>query len=270
LEWALEPSPIIEGIKARTLAILSGIEKRAKPANGGSIENGDLNPLSKLIVSQMLPKARKAVARREQTKGWSIGVQHQFKLAYRHLAELMVKEAMLDDADQIFFLQHAEIGDMLRSGQFDFWKKIASDRRNNYKHLQQLSFPDVSFGIPVPFEENKVQHDGELSGVPVSQGIAIGPVHIVQTMDEAKKLKKGEIMVARFTDIGWTPFYGIISGLITEIGSPLSHGAVVAREYGLPAVVSMKGALQKLRTGQLIKLDATKGMVEIIQEAETD
>ena len=84
-------------------------------------------------------------------------------------------------------------------------------------------------------------------------------------MAEASLLKKEEIMVARFTDIGWTPFYGIVAGLVTEIGSPLSHGAVVAREYGLPAIVSMKGAMSALITGQRIRLDAIKGEVTILE-----
>jgi len=71
-------------------------------------------------------------------------------------------------------------------------------------------------------------------------------------------------MVSKFTDIGWTPFYSVIGGLITEIGSPLSHGAVVAREYGLPAVVSMKGAMTSLKTGMRIRLNATRGEVTIL------
>jgi pyruvate,water dikinase len=83
-------------------------------------------------------------------------------------------------------------------------------------------------------------------------------------MKEARKLQEGEIMVSRYTDIGWTPFYSIISGLITEIGSPLSHGAVVAREYNLPAVVSVKGALNSLKDGQEVRLDAIRGKVEIL------
>jgi pyruvate,water dikinase len=98
----------------------------------------------------------------------------------------------------------------------------------------------------------------------VSQGVVVGKVRIVNSLADASSLKKGEIMVARYTDIGWTPFFSIISGLITEIGSPLSHGAVVAREYGIPAIVSMKGALQNLETGQKIKLDAVKGEVVIM------
>ena len=72
-------------------------------------------------------------------------------------------------------------------------------------------------------------------------------------------------MVARFTDIGWTPYYSIVSGMITEIGSSLSHGAGVAREYGLPAIVNMKGATKLLKNGDRIRMDAGKGTVVIAE-----
>ena len=119
-------------------------------------------------------------------------------------------------------------------------------------------------GLPVPEEERKLLPKGELTGIPVSRGIVEGKVRLVANLSQARSLKKDEIMVARFTDIGWTPFFNVIAGLVTEIGSPLSHGAVVAREYGLPAIVSMKGAMTTLHTGQMIRLDAIKGEVTIL------
>jgi pyruvate,water dikinase len=73
-------------------------------------------------------------------------------------------------------------------------------------------------------------------------------------------------MVVSFTDIGWTPYFSLIAGLITEIGSPLSHGAVVAREYGIPAVVSAKGARSFIKTGDMVSLDGESGTVELVNE----
>ena len=88
--------------------------------------------------------------------------------------------------------------------------------------------------------------------------------HIVHSADDANSLKTGEIMVARFTDIGWSPYYSIVNGLITEIGSSLSHGAVVAREYDLPAIVNVKGATKLLKNGDHIRMNASKGTVSIL------
>ncbi|HEY9115104.1 MAG TPA: PEP-utilizing enzyme, partial [Bacteroidales bacterium] len=266
LEWAVEPTHLIESLKSKTRLFLEGHKPKETDLSATlfEINDDDLGFFQRNVVRWMLPKARKAVVRREHTKAWAIGVQHQFKLAYRHLAKMMVKEEMLDDVDQIFFLQHTEIGQMIKSGDFSFWKKIASERRRQFPELQNMVFPDVVFGIPVPLENTIQTNSGNLSGVPVSQGVVEGIVRVVSSLEDASSLKKGEIMVARYTDIGWTPFFSIISGLITEIGSPLSHGAVVAREYGIPAIVSMKGAMQNLETGQKIRLDAVKGEAIIL------
>ena len=92
---------------------------------------------------------------------------------------------------------------------------------------EELSFDDIYIGKPVANVFDTGQSDGTMSGVPVSNGECEGIVRIVHTADDANQLQKGEIMVARFTDIGWTPYYSMVNGLITEIGSSLSHGAVV-------------------------------------------
>ena len=105
-------------------------------------------------------------------------------------------------------------------------------------------------------------------GVMFNRLLALFPCQTLEDFDlerreeDAEQLLEGEIMVASFTDIGWTPYFSIISGLITEIGSPLSHGAVVAREYGIPAVVAAKGAKKFLKTGDRVKLDGERGLIE--------
>jgi len=265
-EWAVDPTPVVEGLKTKTALLLDGHKSQI---NGFAykeidINNNGLTWIGKQIVKMILPAARKAVSRREMTKAWSIGVQYQFKKAYQHLARLLVLQGLLDDDEQVYFLKHSEIGELINSGDSAKWKIKASQRHKIYPEMQTLSFPDLCFGVPVPeVEEFEVAEDG-LVGIPVSQGVVKGKVRLVKSMKEARLLQKDEIMVARFTDIGWTPFYSVLGGLITEIGSPLSHGAVVAREYGLPAVVSMKGAMSTLKSGQEIELDAVKGTVKIL------
>ena len=128
---------------------------------------------------------------------------------------------------------------------------------------QQLNYSLVSYPVMSVLEVG--QNDGVMKGVPVSNGECEGIVRVVYSIDDANKLQKGEIMVARFTDIGWTPYYSIVNGMITEIGSSLSHGAVVAREYGLPAIVNMKGATKLLKNGDRIRMDAGKGTVVLAE-----
>jgi pyruvate,water dikinase len=103
-----------------------------------------------------------------------------------------------------------------------------------------------------------------LVGRPVSPGLKQGPVKVVSTPRQFSKIQAGDILVTRSTDPGWTPIFGLLGGLIMESGGQLSHGAVVAREYGLPAVAGIAGATQLLHDGQVVLLDGLAGMVTML------
>jgi pyruvate,water dikinase len=132
--------------------------------------------------------------------------------------------------------------------------------------MQALNFKDVYYGIPEPAEEAEVPvpDDGSYRGLPVSMGKIEGKVKIINSLDDARRLEAGDIMIASYTDVGWTPYFSIIGGLVTEIGSALSHGAVVAREYGIPAVVSVRGAKKAFKDGDMVILDGDKGTIRKI------
>jgi pyruvate,water dikinase len=264
-EWGKDPSSIIEGIKSKLRLLLDGKDIRLPEKNEQKIivDDDGLTSVQKRILKKMIPSARKAVARREQTKAQAIGVQYRFKQAYRHLGSMMAKEGLLDEPDQIFFLMHDEIGNLIKAGPGSPLKELSRQRMELYPEMKKLSFDDLSYGIPVPDESQPEIKNGNLAGIPVSHGVVEGRARLISKPEHAAKLKPGEIMVVEFTDIGWTPFYSVAGGLITEIGSPLSHGAVVAREYGLPTVVSVKGAMDTIKDGQKIKLDAVTGVVEV-------
>lgn len=220
------------------------------------------NPLLKKACISYAKKSRQAVVSREYTKSQLIKIIDMFKTQYRILAKKMVEEKLLDDEDQIYFFLHEEIAEVLKGD--EIWKKKANTRRQVLKLQEEINFDDIYIGKPVP---NQIKmDDGQIKGVPISVGECDGIVRIVRNIEDANKLQKGEIMVAKFTDIGWTPYYSIVNGLVTEIGSSLSHGAVVAREYGLPTVVNVSGATVKLKTGDHIHLDATKGIITIIEK----
>jgi len=221
--------------------------------------------LKRLILKSLLPVARKAVARREISKAYSIKMVSIVRKAYHVLANRLVDVGLLDDIDQVYFLTHEEIGELIRDSDPE-WRQKANRRRELFPETDKLQFDEVCRGIPEPFEEEPeiIIMEGQLLGTPVSNGIVEARIRIIHTLDEADLLKEGEIMVTSFTDIGWTPYFSIISGLITEIGSPLSHGAVVAREYGIPAVVGAKGAKKFLKDGDLIRLNGDQGIIEKI------
>jgi rifampicin phosphotransferase len=127
-----------------------------------------------------------------------------------------------------------------------------------------LHFPQVFRDRPEPLRLRAVEgEDGALVGRPVSRGAVTGRARVVATLDEAAALEAGEILIAPITDVGWTPYFSLIAGLATDVGSAVSHGAVVAREYGLPAVVNLRVATSRFRTGDLVTLDGNRGTLKL-------
>jgi pyruvate,water dikinase len=105
---------------------------------------------------------------------------------------------------------------------------------------------------------------GALAGSGVSAGLVAGRARVILRLEDAN-LDKGDILVAPFTDPGWTPLFPLAAGLVTEVGGLMTHGAVVAREYGIPAVVGVEGATRLIKDGQSIRVDGSQGWVEILE-----
>ncbi len=262
--WGENPVQLIRTIQKR-VSLRENLHHTSSSDTGTTQFLRHLPFVQRLILKAIVPAARKAVARREITKGLSIRMVSEIRTGYRALANKMFQEGLLEDTDQVFFLTHEELGQLIRTRD-ESWKEKASKRRRLLAETAKLKFNEICFGIPEPIESTPdIQAtDGQLKGTPVSRGIIEGTIRCIHSLDEAEKLKEGEIMAASFTDIGWTPYFSIIGGLITEIGSPLSHGAVVAREYGIPAVVGVKGALNYFRDGERVRLNGDTGIVEKI------
>jgi pyruvate,water dikinase len=117
------------------------------------------------------------------------------------------------------------------------------------------------------YEGTAVSGSGDLGGTPVSPGVVEGIVHIVLDPHQAQ-LAPGEILVCPGTDPAWTPLFLAAGGLITEVGGLMTHGSVVAREYGIPAVVGIHQATSRLQTGQRIRLDGSSGKIEILDDLD--
>jgi pyruvate,water dikinase len=134
---------------------------------------------------------------------------------------------------------------------------------------KQYTFAEVSLGCPEPIDESASNPNTKVfKGIPVSRGLAFGKARIVKNIEDAKQLKKGEIMVSVFTDIGWSPYYCLINGLVTEVGSALSHGAVVAREYSLPLIANIPFATKHIKTGDFLSVDGNTGELRILDEKD--
>jgi pyruvate,water dikinase len=225
--------------------------------------------LSRRTVRWLAGAARQAVKDREYSKSIMIRIGNRLRGAYRRLGALLAAEDRLPDADLLFFLTHEELGQVVQGQAPRALLTRALHRRRLLPEQMELRFPDFCRGLPAPLAPPpaSAEPDQVLCGLPVSPGRVRGPIRVIRDKRDARRLRPGEIICARFTDVGWTPYYSTAGGVITEIGSALSHGAVVAREYRLPLVTSIEGATTLFRTGELVELDGTAGRVSRIAAA---
>ena len=216
----------------------------------------------------MIGQARKGVVNREFTKSYCIKLLDGFKVAYQRLGKLMVAEGMFPEEELVYFLKHDELGRLI-DGERKLVKRAVA-RRRVFEEQKDLKFKEMNVGKPVPVEVDYSELEGSklLSGSAISRGKVTGRARVISSVEDANKLEKGEIMVAAFTDIGWSPYYSVAGALVTEVGSVLSHGAVVAREYSLPLVSNIAYATKLIKTGSTICVDGSKGEVAIIDAAQ--
>ncbi|MGZ4908963.1 MAG: PEP-utilizing enzyme [Halobacteriota archaeon] len=180
----------------------------------------------------------------------------------------MVDEGLLSDPDLVFFLQHAELGELLR-GPNPRLVEQAVARRAVLPYQEKFYFKANSRGEPEPIDPPRPSQEGIVHGKPASLGVVRGRARVARTLAEASKVQPNEILIAPVVDVGWTPAFATIAGFASDVGSALSHGAVVAREYGIPAVVGLRNATTTFRTGDCVELDADHGVLRRIPEKTT-
>ncbi|MGV0780830.1 PEP/pyruvate-binding domain-containing protein [Mycolicibacterium sp. XJ775] len=207
--------------------------------------------------------ARGGARGREETKSKMALMAHRLKLGYRHLSEVLADSGRLPDADLVFFFDRAELPLVVGDGDIADLVQRAQQRRDALAFQQSLEFEDVSVGRPAPILARPAGAvtDDQIPGRPASRGIVEGTVRVAKSIQDAREVQRGEILVAPVTDVGWTPYFTVIAALVTDIGSSVSHGAVIAREYGLPCVVNTLVATQVLKTGDRVKVDGDRGLI---------
>lgn len=251
-EWAVEPAPLIASLQSGLRARLQLRTRHRIPT--GTQRAAQDHP----ILRRLLPLAHAAIRTREHTKSALVAVTTAFKHAYRALGSQLTQEGWLPDPDAVFFLTHQELGELL-GGRREL-SGVAVSRRKVIDYQMPLHFAEVFRNRPDPLELGPATGgDRALVGKPVSRGKVTGRARVVETLEQAAALEAGEILIAPITDVGWTPYFSLIAGLATDVGSAVSHGAVVAREYGLPAVVNLRVATSQIQTGDLVTLDGDLG-----------
>ena len=263
-DWGEDPSRLIVMLQRM---VSGGDLPRPKHDDAAGAFLTDNSALSGRAFRWAVKQARSGVFGRERCKSLVIRIQSRFKHAYRRLASILAGRGVIPDEDLIFFFTRGELGEVVRTGDPSLVRR-AVKRRRLLPGQMALRYPDVFRGAPGPLDMAASGSLGTvMQGMPVSAGIVQGPVRMVFGIEDAESLRRGEIMVAAFTDIGWTPYYSIVGGLVTEVGCMLSHGAVVAREYGLPMITAVTGIMSALANGDLVEIDGRRGTVTVLERA---
>jgi len=215
-------------------------------------------------VKQKIDRVRTFIGYREYPKYGMISRYFVYKQALLEEAERLVKAHVLREREDIFYLTLQELRDVVRAHQVD--DQLIRQRRDAFKSYQALTPPRVITSDGEVVTGSYRREDipaGALVGLPVSAGTVEGRARVILEMAEAD-LAPGDILVTTHTDPSWTPLFVAIKGLVTEVGGLMTHGAVIAREYGIAAVVGVEHATRLIRDGQRIRVHGTEGYVEIL------
>ena len=220
------------------------------------------------LVRFFANRARQLMGLRESPKFFAVRIFWLIREELLKTGREFVKAGDIQEADDLFYLTFRELKEFAAHKTND-WKKIISSRRQAYqRELLRKQIPRILLSDGRAFYEGVINSeftDEGLNGSPVSPGSATGKVRVVFNPTGAGLLP-GEILVCPGTDPSWTPLFLTASGLVMEVGGMMTHGAVVAREYGIPAIVGVDQATTRLQTGQLIRIDGSSGQIQILDE----
>lgn len=193
----------------------------------------------------------------------------ELRWTFLALEKLWLKDGLLKQTGDIFFLKLGEVRRLAANADPELRDKVAEllqKRRSQFLEDSQITqIPPLVYGNnpPHPIAAPIDTSDHILLGIPASQGQAAGQVKVVRNLQEAGEINKQTILVVPYTDSGWATILVRAGGVIAEAGGKLSHGAIVAREYGIPAVMDVRGATYLLQDGQQVRIDGSKGIVEL-------
>jgi pyruvate,water dikinase len=215
-------------------------------------------------AKRKIDRLRTFIGYREYPKYAMVSRYFLYKQGLMEEAERLVQAGVLREKEDIFFLRFEELQDVVRSNQVD--EQLIRRRKEEFQSYHSLRPPRVltSEGEGINGAYRRDVPAGALVGLPVSAGTVEGRARVILDIAGAD-LEPGDILVTAYTDPSWTPLFVAIKGLVTEVGGLMTHGSVIAREYGVPAVVGVENATRLIRDGQRIRLHGTEGYVSILE-----
>ncbi len=270
-----DPEQIIHTKAGERMALMRALRRRLIRARGvllplAFVDMGLLHLLLRLCFA--------GIASRERVRLKQAHLYYRFKVVLRGIGAEFVRRGLLDRQGDLLFLRYQEIEEHLTTSDMlpGTLKELVALRKNGYERSSKLIFPDDfsslagEYLLPEHVVPQSAQHkEGEaIRGLSACGGVVRGRVRVLESVMELGRIRKGDILVTRQTDPGWATVFPLISGLIVERGGMLSHGAIVAREFGIPAIVGVPGATALFADGEEIELNADRG--EIYRDAAND
>jgi pyruvate,water dikinase len=226
------------------------------------------NPIKRWIFSHSLRRAQELIVYREKLKSQLVRKFAILRRILLTLGQRLQEQGSLSCRDDIFFLEVSELEPVASGGALFDWRERIELRRREYAQNLKLNPPRVVNGRfdphapawPVANTDAKL-----LDGIPVSPGVVTGSARVILRADDHEQVLAGEILIAPSTDPAWSPYFITAAGLVMEQGGILSHGSVVAREYGLPAVTNVAAATRVIRTGDVVQVDGNRGRISVLK-----
>jgi phosphohistidine swiveling domain-containing protein len=248
-----------DAVEAESLARREAARKRAEQALAAEPEKvEELRRIVRLLEGY--------VGIREGRAHWQLTAHGSLRGALLRRGAAMVEGGAIAEAADIFFLRPAEIDASFGGGPGSLTGLVETRRADwqswlGVKPPQWIGNPDAARG-PMPIAQESTTSGG-VQGLPASRGVVTARARVMRDLEGGEQLQPGEILVCPMTSPAWTPMFAIAAGIVTDAGAPLSHPAITAREYGIPAVVGAKGATSRIKTGDLITVDGLAGTVRL-------
>jgi phosphohistidine swiveling domain-containing protein len=230
---------------------------------------GQIVDVRKRALRRLVDETRALLCRRETSKAALFALGGLERSATLVLADRLVRRGVLGRVEDVELLADWELEDLVSEDRKVPTDELERRRRALYAYLEEPPLPALITGEGVPVSRGAIQPviSGSVTGWAASPGKHRGRVRIISDLAAADELQPGDVLVAAATDPSWTPLFLIAGAIVVERGGPLSHAAIVSRELGLPAVLNAQGATTTLRSGDLVEVDGSSGVVIVIDEA---
>lgn len=264
--WKEDPSYLMDiirsTIKTADLAKLKAKQKEKFEQAWREIENKVPSSMHSSI-KKLIREAQEGAAVREKTKSVMALLMEAYRMIAQEVGSRFCERGIIEKQGDIYFCTWPELVTIL-NGEWegDGLRALVAERKIFMSEMEAIAPPDIIMGDTPKYSEPALRSsDNFLTGVPVAAGRASGTARLIRHPDEGSRLQPGDVMVAPSTDPGWTPLFLKASAVIMETGGFLSHGAIVAREYGIPAVVNIPGVMRVIKEGWKVDVDGDEGKI---------